>query len=71
MCHPWNGQLEVNLFPGSTLIKGQDRRKFGKGQTTEQCGWACTVSPTGERGDTAVFSDREHGFCELYTPRKN
>jgi hypothetical protein len=55
MCHPWN-------------------KDFGKGAMTDQCGFVCLVwldKGLDEEADKVIFFDREHGMCELHTPRVN
>jgi hypothetical protein len=73
MCHPWNGQNMVPEFRTATGMSERlapDRVKFGKGPITKQCGWACTIMGKMDGSNKAVFSDREHGICEMHTPIK-
>lgn len=38
---------------------------FGKGDVTEQCGWACNVG-----SDSSItFMDSQHGYCEMYASK--
>ncbi len=57
MCHPWNGGGKF------------DKLNIGRGRISEQMGWAC-VGPEISEGVRAIFSDKEHGMCEMHERRK-
>lgn len=75
MCHPWNGQQLVPKWhncPEEEYIP--DRIQFGRGAISEQCGWVCLLfTKLGEKDskDIGIFSDREHGMCEMHCPKKD
>lgn len=53
------------------LMKHPWNKEFGKGSITERCGWVCKVGLDMGEERQVIFFDREHGECELYTPRKD
>lgn len=43
---------------------------IGKGKISEQLGWVCVGGFEDQPElNIAIFSDREHGACEMYQPR--
>jgi len=53
-----------------TLMKHPSNTNFGRGSISEKCGYACAVMyGDGSNEGTAIFSDRQHGMCEMYNPK--
>lgn len=50
------------------LHKHPMNREFGTGSILEECGWICT-HPEITEGEFAIFFDKQHDICELYTAK--
>lgn len=50
------------------LRKHPSNQSFGKGSIMDSCGWVC-LNPEVTEGTLAIYSDRRHGLCELYSPK--
>lgn len=50
------------------LRKHPSNQSFGKGSIMDSCGWVC-LNPEVTESILAIYSDKEHGLCELYYPK--
>ena len=52
------------------LMKHPMNKDFGKGSIMEQCGYVCTTPfDDGSNAGNGIFSDRQHGMCEMHEPK--
>ena len=52
-------------------MKHPHNKEFGKGSILDKCGWVCVARFGDETGQkSGIFSDKEHGMCELHCKRK-
>ena len=63
-CHPLNGANKELGFL-------EDKLKIGKGSISNQFAWGCSLFDkrpelTGNEERIIIFSDREHGMCEMH-----
>lgn len=63
-CHPLNGEQKEYGFL-------EDKIKVGKGSVKKQFAWGCAIfdnnpNLTGNNERIIIYSDREHGMCEMY-----
>lgn len=68
--HGWRGDCCCNCTHQVKVNKHPLNRLDAKGSIMEQLGWVCTVFNKTE-GHPFIFFDREHGMCELHTPKTN
>jgi len=69
--HGFKGMCCCNCKFQMKLMKHPMNISFGKGAMSEQCGYVCTVGfPEDGINDQAIYSDREHGMCEMHTKKE-
>ncbi len=65
--HGWHdGSCCCNCSNQLELRKHPWNKEFGKGSVTESCGFVCTALQDGPDVKTGIYSDNQHGFCELH-----
>ena len=65
-----NGQCCCTCKHQIKLMCHPWNKKFGKGQISKPCGWVCIgIFEDESNKGMGIFSDREHGLCELFLKR--
>lgn len=57
-CCKCSHQVPINCHPWN--------EKIGKGRISERLGWGCLGFRESENYNVAIFSESEHGSCELF-----